>query len=137
MKKNKIFAITMAMVMMLALAACGNNVKDTNNDVNDEKIETSVTEEGTVGENTLGTKEDMDEAIDANEGETKVEPIYEEGTDIVIITNAKAWGDEYYDGKQIDMNALTPAGGNGTIGEEISIYNVVKQHIGHLSLKGK
>ncbi len=137
MKKNKIFAIAMVMVMMFALAACGNKVEDTNNDVKVEDIETSVTEESTVGENTLETEEDMDEAIDANEGETKeetVEPIYEEGTDVVLITNADAWGDEYYDGKEIDMNALTPAGGKGTIGKEISIYNVVKQHIGCLKV---
>lgn len=137
MKKNKIFAIAMVMVMMFALAACGNKVEDTNNDVNGENIETSVAEESTVGENTLETEEDVDEAIDANEGETKeetVEPIYEEGTDVVLITNADAWGDEYYDGKEIDMNALTPAGGKGTIGKEISIYNVVKQHIGCLKV---
>ncbi len=137
MKKNKIFAIAMVMVMMFALAACGNKVEDTNNDVKVEDIETSVTEESTVGENTLETEEDMDEAIDANEGETKeetVEPIYEEGTDVMLITNADAWGDEYYDGKEIDMNALTPAGGKGTIGKEISIYNVVKQHIGCLKV---
>ena len=130
--KKKIFAIAMVMVMMFALVACSNKVEDTNNDVNVENIETSVTEEITIGENTLETEEDMDEAIDANEGETKeetVEPIYEEGTDVVLITNADAWGDEYYDGKEIDMNALTPTGGKGTIGEEISIYNVVKQHI--------
>ena len=112
----------MVMVTMFALAACGNNVKDTNNNVNDEKLETSVTEE------------DMDAANDANEGETKEEPIYEEGTDVVIITNAEAWGDEYYDGEEIDMNALTPSEGEGTIGEEISVYNVVKQHIGHLKV---
>ncbi len=137
MKKNKIFAIAMVMVMMFALAACGNKVEDTNNDVNVENIETSVTEESTVGENTLETEEDMDEAIDANEGETKeetVEPIYEEGTDVVLITNADAWGDEYYDGKEIDMNALTPAGGKGTIGKEISVYNMVKQQIGCLKV---
>lgn len=127
----------MVMVMMFALAACGNKVEDTNNDVNGENIETSVTEESTIGENTLETEEDMDEAIDANEGETKeetVEPIYEEGTDVVLITNTDAWGDEYYDGKEIDMNALTPAGEKGTIGEEISVYNVVKQKIGHLKV---
>lgn len=137
MKKNKIFAIAMVMVMMFALAACGNKIEDTNNNVNVEDIETSVTEESTVGENTLETEEDMDEAIDANEGETKeeiVEPIYEEGTDVVLITNADAWGDEYYDGKEIDMNALTPAGGKGTIGKEIGIYNVVKQQIGCLKV---
>ncbi len=137
MKKNKIFAIAMVMVMMFALAACGNKVEDTNNDVNVENIETSVTEESTVGENTLETEEDMDEAIDANEGETKeetVEPIYEEGTDVVLITNADAWSDEYYDGKEIDMNALTPASGKGTIGKEISVYNMVKQNIGHLKV---
>ena len=137
MKKNKIFAIAMVMVMMFALAACGNKIEDTNNNVNVEDIETSVTEESTVGENTLETEEDMDEAIDANEGETKeetVEPIYEEGTDVVLITNADAWDDEYYDGKEIDMNALTPAGGKGTIGKEISIYNLVKQHIGCLKV---
>ena len=135
--KKKIFAIAMVMVMMFALAACSNKVEDTNNDVNVENIETSVTEEITIGENTLEIEEDMDEAIDANEGETKeetVEPIYEEGTDVVLITNADAWGDEYYDGKEIDMNALTPTGGKGTIGEEISIYNVVKQHIGCLKV---
>lgn len=123
MKKNKIFAIAMVMVMMFALAACGNKVEDTNKEVNSE--------------NTLETEEDMDEAIDKNEGETKkdtVEPIYEEGTDVVLITNTDAWGDEYYDGKEIDMNALTPAGGKGTIGKEISIYNVVKQHIGCLKV---
>ena len=120
--KKKILVMIMVMVTMFALAACGNNVKDTNNNVNDEKLETSVTEE------------DMDAANDANEGETKEEPIYEEGTDVVIITNAEAWGDEYYDGKEIDMNALTPTSGNGTIGEEISIYNVVKQQIGHLKV---
>ena len=137
MKKNKIFAIAMVMVMMFALAACGNKVEDTNNDVNGENIETSVAEESTVGENTLETEEDVDEAIDANEGETKeetVEPIYEEGTDVVLITNKDAWGDEYYDGKEIDMNALTPAGGKGTIGKEIGIYNVVKQQIGCLKV---
>lgn len=122
MKKNKIFAITMVMVMMFALAACGNKVEDTNNDVNGENIETSVTEESTIGENTLETKEET------------VEPIYEEGTDVVLITNTDAWGDEYYDGKEIDMNALTPAGEKGTIGEEISVYNVVKQKIGHLKV---
>lgn len=134
MKKNKIFAIAMVMVMMFALAACGNKGENTNNV---EDIETSVIEESTVGENTLETEEDMDEAIDANEGETKeetVEPIYEEGTDVVLITNADAWDDEYYDGEQIDMNALTPAGGKGTIGEEISIYNLVKQNIGCLKV---
>ena len=137
MKKNKIFAIAMVMVMMFALAACGNKVEDTNNDVKVEDIETSVTEESTVGENTLETEEDMDEAIDANEGETKeetVEPIYEESTDVVLITNTDTWGDEYYDGKEIDMNALTPAGEKGTIGEEISVYNVVKQKIGYLKV---
>ena len=126
--------MTIAMAMMFALTACGNKVEDTNNDVNDENIETSVTEESTVGENTLETEEDVDEAIDANEGEIKIEPIYEEGTDVVLITNAEAWGDEYYDGEQIDMNALTPAGGKGTIGEEISIYNLVKQNIGCLKV---
>ena len=120
--KKKILVMIMVMVTMFALAACGNNVKDTNNNVNDEKLETSVTEE------------DMDAANDANEGETKEEPIYEEGTDVVIITNAEAWGDEYYDGEEIDMNALTPSEGEGTIGEEISVYNVVKQHIGHLKV---
>ena len=137
MKKNKIFAIAMVMVMMFALAACGNKVEDTNNDVKVEDIETSVTEESTVGENTLETEEDMDEAIDANEGETKeetVEPIYEESTDVVLITNTDTWGDEYYYGKEIDMNALTPAGEKGTIGEEISVYNVVKQKIGYLKV---
>lgn len=122
MKKNKIFAIVMVMVMMFALAACGNKVEDTNNDVNGENIETSVTEESTIGENTLEVEEET------------VEPIYEEGTDVVLITNTDAWGDEYYDGKEIDMNALTPAGEKGTIGEEISVYNVVKQKIGHLKV---
>lgn len=57
MKKNKIFAIAMVMVVMFALAACGNKVEDTNKDVNSE--------------NTLETEEDVDEAIDVNEGETK------------------------------------------------------------------
>lgn len=135
--KKKIFVMIMVMVMMFALAACGNKVEDTNNDVNVENIETSVTEESTVGENTLEAEEDVDEAIDANEGETKVEtvePIYEEGTDVVIITNAEAWGDEYYDGKEIDMNALTSTNEKGTIDKEISIYNVVKNNIGHLKV---
>ena len=135
MKKNKIFAIAMVMVMMFALAACGNKVEDTNNDVNGEDIETSVTEENTVGENTLETEEDMDAAIDANEGETKeeIEVVYEERENHYLMISNNMYGDKYVDGERIKEGKgyTNPIWQNITINDEIKLYDIMKYEVGY------
>ena len=135
MKKNKIFAIAMVMVMMFALAACGNKVEDTNNDVDVENIETSVTEESTIGENTLETEEDMDEAIDANEGETKedIEIVYEEKENHYLMISNDMYGDKYVDGERIKegKDYTNPVWQNITINNEIKLYDIMKYEVGY------
>ena len=132
MKKNKIFAIAMVMVMMFALAACGNKGENTNNV---EDIETSVIEESTVGENTLETEEDMDEAIDANEGETKedIEIVYEEKENHYLMISNDMYGDKYVDGKRIKEGKgyTNPIWQNITINNEIKLYDIMKYEVGY------
>lgn len=132
MKKNKIFAIAMVMVMMFALAACGNKGENTNNV---EDIETSVIEESTVGENTLETEEDMDEAIDANEGETKeeIEVVYEERENHYLMISNNMYGDKYVDGERIKEGKgyTNPIWQDITINDEIKLYDVMKYEVGY------
>ena len=132
MKKNKIFAIAMVMVMMFALAACGNKGENTNNV---EDIETSVIEESTVGENTLETEEDMDEAIDANEGETMedIEIVYEEKENHYLMISNDMYGDKYVDGERIKegKDYTNPVWQNITINNEIKLYDIMKYEVGY------
>lgn len=121
--KKKILVMIMVMVTMFALAACGNNVKDTNNNVNDEKLETSVTEE------------DMDEAIDANEGETKeeIEVVYEERENHYLMISNNMYGDKYVDGERIKEGKgyTNPIWQDITINDEIKLYDVMKYEVGY------
>ena len=103
MKRNsRIIILCIIAILSVALIACGN---------------TEITD-----------KVDNTEISSINETETIV---YEEKTDIFLISN-NVYGQEYVDGKQIDMSTLKPAAGRVITDKEINIYNQGKELVGYI-----
>ena len=80
------------------------------------------------GNTEITDKVDNTEIPGINETETIV---YEEKTDIFLISN-NVYGQEYVDGKQIDMSTLKPAAGRVITDKEINIFNQGKELVGYI-----
>lgn len=108
MRKSKIITnLCWMIILCFLLSACGST--ETSNEVVDTEV-SNVTEEIKNTEST---------------------PIYEEGTDVFLISN-NVYGQEYYDGNLIDMNSLEPKGGKFLTEKEVSIYDQRKVNVGYI-----